>query len=337
MSEQTKLVEVKNLKKYFQLALRVFGGSRSTVYAVNDISSDIFEGETLGLVGESGCGKTTTGRLICRLEEPTSGEICFDGMNIGKITEKGFKKIRKNFQFIFQDPYSSLNSRKTVYNIIESPLILQKSGNTNFRRQRIMQLIDEVGLLPEHINRYPHEFSGGQRQRIGLARALAINPKFIICDEPVSALDVSIQAQILNLLVELQKKHNLTYLFIAHNFSVVKHVSHRIAVMYLGKIVEIGNGNTIYNNPIHPYTRFLLSAIPIPDPDRTRKRKHMILEGDIPSPFNLPIGCFFNTRCPFKENICLIKEPELINYGKMEKHLSACHFSDSFINEDKQT
>jgi peptide/nickel transport system ATP-binding protein/oligopeptide transport system ATP-binding protein len=326
------LVEIRNLKKYYSAESSIWGKSGRLIYAVNDVSFNIYEGETLGLVGESGCGKTTTGKLILRLLEATEGEIHFGAENISKLNARELTKLRRNIQIIFQDPYSSLNPRKTVGKIIENALIIHNIGNARSRMNRVLELLNIVGLLPEHINRYPHEFSGGQRQRIGIARALAIHPKFIVCDEPVSALDVSIQAQILNLLEDLQKKFNLTYLFIAHNFSVVKHISRRIAVMYLGKIVETGNNEEIHERPLHPYTQFLLSAIPVPDPDRTRKRKRMILEGDVPSPINLPSGCFFHPRCPHRENICMKEEPQLINFGGDDEneHLSACHFSQRF-------
>jgi oligopeptide/dipeptide ABC transporter ATP-binding protein len=329
--KQTKLVEVKNLKKYFQVASRVFGGKKSTVYAVNDISFDIFEGETLGLVGESGCGKTTTGKLLLRLLEVTDGSIVFEGEDLAHISHRRLKELRKDAQIIFQDPYSSLNPRKTVSQIVGDPLRENKMASHTGATKRVLELLDIVGLSPEHINRFPHEFSGGQRQRIGIARAIAMNPRFIVCDEPVSALDVSIQAQIINLLEDLQKEFNLTYLFIAHNFSVVKHISKRIAVMYLGKIAELSDNETVYDHPIHPYTQFLLSAIPIPDPDRTRAKKRMILEGEIPSPIDLPPGCFFHPRCPHCQEICQVEVPELKDYGNGKVHYSACHFAKKFL------
>jgi oligopeptide transport system ATP-binding protein len=336
MSIENTLVEARNLKKYFDAERGIWGKSGRKVYAVNDVSFKIREGETLGLVGESGCGKTTTGKLILKLLEATEGEIFYHEKCIGKFSTKELTKIRRDLQIIFQDPYSSLNPRKTVGSIIEDSLRIHNIGNARTRMNRVIEMLNIVGLLPEHINRYPHEFSGGQRQRIGIARALVINPKFVVCDEPVSALDVSIQAQILNLLEDLQQKFNLTYLFIAHNFSVVKHISRRIAVMYLGKIVEIGKNEDIYERPLHPYTQFLLSAIPVPDPDRTRKRKRMILQGDVPSPIKLPTGCFFHPRCPHMEDICVREQPQLADYGDGGdgEHLSACHFSQRFTGRD---
>ena len=326
-----KLVEVKNLTKLFKISSKIFGGAKSTLYAVNDISFDIYEGETLGLVGESGCGKTTTGKLILRLLDVTEGSVLFEGMDLATKSQRKLKEMRKDAQIIFQDPYSSLNPRKTVNQIVGDPLRENRLASSSQATRRVLKLLDIVGLCPEHINRFPHEFSGGQRQRIGIARAIAMNPKFIVCDEPVSALDVSIQAQIINLLEDLQKEFNLTYLFIAHNFSVVKHISKRIAVMYLGKIAEISDNESIYDRPIHPYTQFLLSAIPVPDPDRTRKKKRMILEGEIPSPINLPSGCFFHPRCPHCQDICKVEIPELKNYGNGKTHYSACHFSKDFL------
>jgi oligopeptide/dipeptide ABC transporter ATP-binding protein len=334
MSQDNTLVEARNLKKYFSAESGLWGKSGRKIFAVNDVSFKIREGETLGLVGESGCGKTTTGKLILRLLEATEGEVYFDKNSISNFSSKELTKIRRDAQIIFQDPYSSLNPRKTVGKIIEDSLRIHDIGNARTRMNRVIELLNIVGLLPEHINRYPHEFSGGQRQRIGIARALVINPKFVVCDEPVSALDVSIQAQILNLLEDLQQKFNLTYLFIAHNFSVVKHISRRIAVMYLGKIVEIGKNEDIYEKPLHPYTQFLLSAIPVPDPDRTRKRKRMILEGDVPSPIDLPSGCFFHPRCPHMKDICMKEQPQLVDYGADGEHLSACHFSEKFTGMD---
>jgi oligopeptide transport system ATP-binding protein len=336
MSIENTLVEARNLKKYFDAERGIWGKSGRKVYAVNDVSFKIREGETLGLVGESGCGKTTTGKLILKLLEATEGEIFYHEKCIGKFSTKELTKIRRDLQIIFQDPYSSLNPRKTVGSIIEDSLRIHNIGNARTRMNRVIEMLNIVGLLPEHITRYPHEFSGGQRQRIGIARALVINPKFVVCDEPVSALDVSIQAQILNLLEDLQQKFNLTYLFIAHNFSVVKHISRRIAVMYLGKIVEIGKNEDIYERPLHPYTQFLLSAIPVPDPDRTRKRKRMILQGDVPSPIKLPTGCFFHPRCPHMEDICVREQPQLADYGDGGdgEHLSACHFSQRFTGRD---
>jgi oligopeptide transport system ATP-binding protein len=324
------ILSVQNLKKHYTHA-GLFSEDKGTVFAVNDISFTVGKGETLGLVGESGCGKTTTGKVITRLLEPTAGKISFNGQEIQDLKAKELKKFRKDIQIIFQDPYSSLNPRKTVATIIGDALKIHHIGKRESRLNNVLELMNIVGLLPEHVNRFPHEFSGGQRQRIGIARALAVKPKFIVCDEPVSALDVSIQAQILNLLKNLQKQFDLTYLFIAHNFSVVKHISTRIAVMYLGKLVEIGESDALYTNPLHPYTQFLLSAIPEPDPKKTRSKKRVILEGDIPSPIDLPGGCYFHPRCPYAEDICKRTIPDLKSYPSKQEHFSACHFTDRFI------
>ncbi len=330
--DKSVLLKVRNLKKYFRQNENFFGNRYEVVHAVDNISFEIFDSETFGLVGESGCGKTTTGRLLIRLIEPTEGDIFFKNINISKLSQAELQKSRSDMQIIFQDPYASLNPRKTIGDIIEEPITIHQAGNSTSKKNRVIELLELVGLLPEYINRYPHEFSGGQRQRVGIARALALNPKFIVCDEPVSALDVSIQAQILNLLEELQEKLNLTYLFIAHNFSVVKHISGRIAVMYLGKIVEISTNKNIYEKPLHPYTQSLLSAVPIPDPVKTKARKQIILEGDVPSPINPPSGCRFHERCIYASQICSEIEPDLKNYNTVgEEHLSACHFSERFI------
>ncbi len=328
------LVKVGNLKKYFPLETGFFGRTKGYVHAVDNLNFNIHKGECFALVGESGCGKSTTGRLLIRLLEATEGKIFFDNLDLGRQNGKELKRLRRDFQIIFQDPYASLDPSKTVSNIIEEPFKIHKVGNTLSRKKRVIELLETVGLLPECINRFPHEFSGGQRQRIGIARALALNPKFIVCDEPVSALDVSVQAQILNLLKELQNKFNLTYLFIAHNLSVVRHISSRVAVMYVGKIVEIADSDILFNSPLHPYTQALLSAIPIPDPRKTRGREQIILEGDIPSPINPPSGCRFHTRCTYAEKICTEKEPELLNYGdgSEPEHLSACHFAEKFLD-----
>ncbi len=329
MEEKTKdiLVEVKNLKKYFSVKKGFFG--KNTVYtkAVDDVSFYIRKGETFGLVGESGCGKTTTGRCITRLYDITSGEIYFRGKEIGRVKERSLKNIRKEIQMIFQDPYASLNSRMTVRDIIGEPLDIHNIGNESERQEIIYELLNKVGLKKEHSNRFPHEFSGGQRQRIGIARALAVEPSFIVCDEPISALDVSIQAQVVNMLEDLQKDMGLTYLFIAHDLSMVKHISDRIGVMYLGKIVEIASSKELYNKPKHPYTKALLSAIPIPDPDVTEKRQTVVLEGEVPSPINPPAGCRFRTRCKYAMDICKEKEPKLNDVD--EEHFVACHLLKS--------
>lgn len=324
-----KLLEVKNLKKYFNLRSgflsQRFSGS---VKAIDDISFFINKGETFGLVGESGCGKSTTARVILRLTNPTEGEVIYNNINIFKISSREMFKVRREIQIIFQDPYASLSPRMTVGDIIGEPYEIHNIGNRQERTKKVKNLLKVVGLNPEHINRYPHEFSGGQRQRIGIARALALTPKIILCDEPVSALDVSVQAQILNLMSSLQKEFDLTYLFIAHDLSVVKHVSDRVGVMYLGKIVEVAKSEDLYKKPLHPYTMGLLSAVPIPDPRLERQRKRIILQGDVPSPINPPSGCRFHPRCPNAQEICSIEEPQLKNYSEdAEEHLAACFFA----------
>ncbi|OGK95414.1 MAG: peptide ABC transporter substrate-binding protein [Candidatus Rokubacteria bacterium RIFCSPLOWO2_02_FULL_68_19] len=297
------LLRVKNLKKYFPIRGGLFSREVARVHAVDDVSFDIYPGETLGLVGESGCGKSTTGRAILRLIEPTAGEVTFDGKNVTTLDKRALRGLRKEMQIIFQDPYASLNPRMTVGSIVGEALVIHKLAATKREREeRVVKILETVGLSPDHLRRYPHEFSGGQRQRIGIARSLAVNPKFIVADEPVSALDVSIQAQIINLLEDLQKQFGLTYLFIAHDLSVVEHISTRVAVMYLGKIVELAPAKELYTNPKHPYTEALLSAVPIPDP--TVKRKRILLEGDVPSPIKPPSGCRFHTRCPIRVPAC---------------------------------
>ena len=306
MVQNKILLEVRELKKYFPITGGVFKRTVDSVKAVDGVNLTVFRGETLGLVGESGCGKTTLGRVIPRLEEPTEGEILFEGENILHYDRKQLRALRREIQIIFQDPYSSLNPRQTVGDIIGESFIIHDIGNHVEREQRVLKLMEVVGLRPEHYDRLPHEFSGGQRQRIGIARALALNPKLIICDEPVSALDVSIQSQVINLLEKLQQDFNLTYLFIAHDLAVVQHVSDRVAVMYLGRLVEMASSIELYRNPYHPYTEALLSASPVPDP--TVVVKEIILEGDVPSPINPPPGCHFNTRCPFVMDKCL-REP----------------------------
>ena len=327
--ENNKLLEVKNLKKYFSLRSGfLFQKSAGSVKAVDDISFYIKRGETFGLVGETGCGKTTVARVILRLVQQTSGEAIYNGVNLFKLNSKEMFKIRREIQVIFQDPYASLSPRMTVGDIINEPFEIHKIGDKRKRIKKVKELLRVVGLNPEHIHRYPHEFSGGQRQRVGVARALALTPKLLLCDEPVSALDVSVQAQILNLLTDLQKEFNLTYLFIAHDLSVVKHVSDRIGVMYLGKLVEVAKSEDLYKTPLHPYTMGLLSAIPIPDPELERKRKRIVLEGDVPSPINPPSGCSFHTRCPNAQDICSMEEPELKDYSKNgNEHLVACFFA----------
>lgn len=316
----TPLIQVKNLKKYFRLS----GG---TLRAVDDVNLTVYPGETLGLVGESGCGKSTTARAILRLYEPTAGEVWFKGDNICRYSPRKMKKLRRNMQMIFQDPYASLNPRMTVGNIIGEGLDIHKLASGNNRLERIRELLQLVGLHQEHINRYPHELSGGQRQRVGIARALAVKPEFIICDEPLSALDVSIQAQIVNLLKELQRKMNLAYLFISHDITMVKYISDRILVMYLGNMVELAPSELLYHESLHPYTQALLSAIPIPDPKMERTRDRIHLEGDVPSPFNPPSGCVFHTRCPKAKEICSQVRPEWREVRP--EHFTACHFAET--------
>jgi oligopeptide transport system ATP-binding protein len=318
------LVSVRNLKKYFPIIRgTVIQRHVGDIKAVDDVSFDILKGETLGLVGETGCGKTTVGRTILRLYEPTAGEIIFAGTNLADVTGGDLRRMRRKMQMIFQDPYASLNPRMTVGSIIAAPLEVHKVVSGKEKHDRVQELLRMVGLNPYFVNRYPHEFSGGQRQRIGIARALALNPDLIICDEPISSLDVSIQAQVVNLLEELQENLGLTYLFIAHDLSMVRHISDRMAVMYLGKIVEITDRDEIYLNPLHPYTQALMSAVPIPDPDVIETRQRIILEGDIPSPSDPPVGCNFNTRCPVAEDICFQEEPEYLEVKA--GHWVACH------------
>lgn len=316
------LVDVKNLKKYFPT-----GEKGKTVKAVDDISFQIYKGETLGVVGESGCGKSTTGRLVLHLLEPTEGTVTFDGQDLSQLKKREMRTMRKRMQIIFQDPYASLDPRKTVFQILEEPYRIH---HPEMSREEIYtqveRLIACVGLRPEHITRYPHEFSGGQRQRVGIARAIALNPEFVVCDEPVSALDVSIQAQVINMFEDLQEQMGLTYLFIAHDLSAVKHISNRIGVMYLGRMVELADSYELITRPLHPYTKSLISAIPIADPGKARESRRIVLEGDVPSPLNPPSGCRFRTRCPYADETCAAAAPE---WKEIEKgHFAACHHID---------
>lgn len=315
------LLTVKDLKKHFPVDEGIFRRRRRVVHAVDGVSFDIGKNEVLSLVGESGSGKSTTGRLILRLIEPTDGEITFMGRDISKVGTKRMKELRREMQIIFQDPYASLNPRLTVGEIVEEPLIVHEIGTRQERREEVARLLQRVGLGPEVMRRYPHEFSGGQRQRIGVARAIALRPKLIVADEPVSALDVSIQAQVVNLLKELQEEYHISYLFIAHDLNIVRHISDRVAVMYLGKIMELAAVEELYKRPLHPYTQALLSAIPVPDPSR-KERKIILLEGDVPSPIDIPGGCRFHTRCPKMISECKEIIPSLDNFGK--GHMAAC-------------
>ena len=332
MAEQTKLLEIKDLKKYFTVKKSGFNKNQM-VKAVDGVSMDIFKGETLGLVGESGCGKTTLGRTIIRLYEPTSGSIIYDGKPIYDSEQKIAEKMlpyRRKMQIIFQDPSASLDPRMTVGEIVGEALDIHKLYTGKGEREaRINQLLEEVGLNTEHSNRFPHEFSGGQQQRIGIARALAVEPEFIVCDEPISALDVSIQSQVVNMLEDLQAELGLTYLFIAHDISVVRHISNRIGVMYLGNLVELAESYELYRNPIHPYTKTLMSAVPIPDPVVTRARERVILEGDIPSPINPPSGCKFHTRCPYATERCSVDVPP--EFSLSETHKVRCFLANEEV------
>jgi oligopeptide/dipeptide ABC transporter ATP-binding protein len=313
---QEPLIQIRNLKKYFKIGER-------TLKAVNGLNLELYPGETVGLVGESGCGKSTAGRTILRLYEPTEGEMIFEGENIYKYSLRDMQHIRRQMQMVFQDPYASLNPRMTVEDIIGEPIDIHGLATGKKRKERIVELLKLVGLAPEAINRFPHEFSGGQRQRIGIARALAVEPKFIVCDEPISALDVSIQAQVVNLFKEIQDKMDLTYLFIAHDLSMVRYISDRVLVMYLGEMMELASSDELHENPLHPYTKALLSAVPVPDPHLERTREKIVLEGDVPSPMNPPSGCVFRTRCPMAMDICAKVKPEWkeVKPG----HFVACH------------
>lgn len=314
------LLEIHNLKKHFPVGDGLLSRNKGSVKAVDGVNLTVNEGETLGLVGESGCGKSTLGRTILRLIEPTGGEVLFQGKNLLALSPRELREMRREMQIIFQDPYASLNPRMRVGDIIGEGLEIHKLAKGRAKRDRIMELLHQVGLREDHYPRYPHEFSGGQRQRIGIARALAVNPKFIVCDEPVSSLDVSIQAQIINLLQELQEKMHLTYLFISHDLRVVEHISHRVAIMYLGKVVEIANSETIYRDAKHPYTRALLSSVPMPDMEH--KKERIVLQGDVPSPVNPPSGCTFHPRCAYREPLCSEMEPPL---DFADGHGVSCH------------
>jgi len=323
MSENGVLLRVDNLVKYFPVLRGVFQRQVGAVHAVDGITFDIHKGETFGLVGESGCGKSTAGRTILQLYRPTAGKVYFDGVDLTTVRGETLRQMRRRMQMIFQDPYASLNPRMTVGEIISEPLHVHGVTRPDKIRERVNELLQIVRLNPDFAPRYPHEFSGGQRQRIGVARALALNPEFIVCDEPISALDVSIQAQVINLLQELQEQFGLTYLFIAHDLSVVRHISSRVAVMYLGVIVELSTVNNLYTDPLHPYTQALLSAVPVPDPVVEEQRHRIILEGDVPSPVNPPSGCRFRTRCPLAAEICRIEKPAWREV--LSEHWVACH------------
>ena len=327
------LLKVEHLTKEFPVDSSVFSREKRKVSAVSDVSFDIYPGQTLGLVGESGCGKSTTGRCIMRLIEPTSGKITFDGKDVTKMNRRELKAMRREMQYIFQDPYASLNPRMTIGEIVSEPLVIHNVMSDKAERTKyVASLLDMVGLNPEHINRYPHEFSGGKRQRVGIARAFALKPKLIICDEPVSALDVSIQAQVLNLLADLQQEFGTAYLFIAHDLSVVQHVSDHVAVMYLGNLMEYADWKELYEKPCHPYTQSLLSAVPVPDPDIQHSRKRIILAGDPPSPIDPPSGCRFHTRCPLATEKCAKEHPDFCDLGG--GHFCACHYGQPFPIKD---
>lgn len=329
-TNQEPLLHVEHLVKEFPVSSSIFKRGRGkVVHAVNNVSFDIFPGETFGLVGESGCGKSTTGRCLMRLITPTSGTVVFNGEDVSGMKGKELKNLRHDMQYVFQDPYASLNPRMTIGELVSEPMVIHNEGGTTEERlDTVRHLLDIVGLNPEHINRYPHEFSGGQRQRIGIARAFALHPKLIICDEPVSALDVSIQAQVLNLLDGLQEEFGTAYLFIAHDLSVVQHISDRVAVMYLGSVMETSDWRSLYEKPCHPYTQALLSAVPVADPDLQRTRERIILAGDPPSPIDPPSGCLFHTRCPIAQEVCAKEVPEMREIAP--GHMCACHFAKPF-------
>jgi oligopeptide transport system ATP-binding protein len=330
-NEKAVLVQINNLKKHFPIMRGVLRRQVGAVQAVDGVSFDIYKGETLGLVGESGCGKSTTGRTILQLLEPTSGNVHYEGKDLTELNKSQLRKSRREMQMIFQDPYASLNPRMSVGSIIGEPLQIHNIGDAKARKERIKELMALVGLNPFFINRYPHEFSGGQRQRIGIARALATNPSFIVADEPISALDVSIQAQVVNLMDDLKEELGLTYLFIAHDLSMVRYISDRVAVMYLGRIVELSDRDSVFIRPLHPYTQALLSAIPIPDPEKEEKRQRLILEGDVPSPANPPTGCRFHPRCRYATEICSKEDPEFRDLGNGVQHMVACHHAENFM------
>jgi oligopeptide transport system ATP-binding protein len=323
MADSTILLKVEDLVKHFPITRGIFNRQVGAIHAVDGISFEVYRGETLGLVGESGCGKSTTGRAILQLHRPTSGSVFFEGIDLVKTKGEELRKMRRKMQMIFQDPYASLNPRMTVGEIIGEPLVVHGLATRKESEDQVRELLSVVGLNPSYTNRYPHEFSGGQRQRVGVARALSLNPSLIVCDEPISALDVSIQAQVVNLLEDLQQQYNLTYLFIAHDLSMVRHISTRVAVMYLGKIVEVTGRDELYAHPLHPYTQALLSAVPIADPQAEEKRQRIILQGEIPSPVNPPSGCRFRTRCPLAAKICAEQEPVFREVSP--GHSAACH------------